>query len=251
VTRAQPDAASLSTDAALAGLQLGRPVRGMVAVAHRCPCGAPDVVTTAPRLDDGTPFPTTFYLTCPRAASAVGTLEAGGLMREMTRRLGSDPELADAYRRAHEDYLRRRSALGEVPELAGVSAGGMPDRVKCLHVLVAHALAAGPGVNPLGDEVLAALPPWWAAGPCVDPATSAVRPGGTVGTGGRAGADWGRVTGPDREPGADAERIAPEAERVTGGPAAGAAEQSIVGATGDDRAAGLLTAEPVKGEQDR
>lgn len=149
--------------------QLGRPARGVVAVAHRCPCGLPDVVTTAPRLADGTPFPTTFYLTCPRACSAVGTLEAGGLMRDMAARLAIDPDLAAAYRHAHQDYLQRRAALGDVPEISGTSAGGMPDRVKCLHVLIAHALAAGPGVNPLGDEALAALPPWWVPGPCVPP----------------------------------------------------------------------------------
>jgi uncharacterized protein len=148
--------------------QLGRPPRGIVAVAHRCGCGLPDVVTTLPRLDDGTPFPTTFYLTCPRAVSAVGTLESSGLMREMTERLRTDPDLAARYRAAHEDYLCRRAALGDAAEIAGVSAGGMPDRVKCLHVLVAHALAAGPGVNPLGDRALAALPRWWEAGPCVD-----------------------------------------------------------------------------------
>ena len=148
--------------------QLGRAARGRAGVAHRCPCGLPDVVTTRPRLDEGTPFPTTFYLTCPRAAGAVGTLESSGLMREMTERLRQDADLAARHRSAHEDYLRRRAALGDVPEIAGVSAGGMPDRVKCLHVLVAHALAAGAGVNPLGDEALAALPAWWAAGPCVD-----------------------------------------------------------------------------------
>jgi hypothetical protein len=139
----------------------------VVAVAHRCPCGLPDVVTTAPRLADGTPFPTIFYLTCPRACSAVGTLESSGLMRTMAARLRDDADLAAAYRRAHEDYLARRNALAEVPEIAGVSAGGMPARVKCLHVLLAHALAAGPGVNPLGDEVRAALPDWWASGRCV------------------------------------------------------------------------------------
>jgi hypothetical protein len=160
-------------DLAAVEAQLGRPPRGVLAVAHRCPCALPDVVTTAPRLDDGTPFPTTFYLTCPRAVSAVGTLEASGLMREMTARLEENPELAGRHRAAHEDYLRRRreleDELGEVPEIAAVSAGGMPGRVKCLHVLVAHALAAGPGVDPLGDEALALLPPWWAAGPCVRP----------------------------------------------------------------------------------
>jgi len=149
------------------GAQLGRPARSVVGVAHRCPCGLPDVVTTAPVLDDGTPFPTTFYLTCPRAAAAIGTLEASGMMREMTARIAADPDLARAQQGAHEDYLRRRAELGDVPQIAGVSAGGLPHRVKCLHVLVAHALAAGPGVDPLGDEALAALPPWWSAGPCV------------------------------------------------------------------------------------
>lgn len=147
--------------------QLGRQARAIVEVAHRCPCGNPDVVRTSPRLPDGTPFPTSYYLTCPRATGAVSTLESAGLMREMTERLGSDPELADGYRRAHEAYLAQRAELGEVPEIAGISAGGMPERVKCLHVLVAHALAAGPGVNPLGDEAVAALDDWWAAGPCV------------------------------------------------------------------------------------
>src|SRR6266567_2413277 len=120
--------------------QLGREPRGLRAVAHRCPCGNPDVVETAPRLPDGSPFPTLYYLTCPRAASAIGTLEGGGLMAEMTERLDTDPELAAAYRAAHEDYLKRRDAI-EVLE-GFPSAGGMPDRVKCLHVLVGHALAA-------------------------------------------------------------------------------------------------------------
>nr|WP_246241812.1 DUF501 domain-containing protein [Flexivirga aerilata] len=146
--------------------QLGRLPRGVVEIAARCECGCPAVVRTLPRLPDGTPFPTTFYATCPRLTSAISTLEAQGMMREMTERLGTDPELAAAYRAAHEDYLRRRAELGSVPEIEGISAGGMPDRVKCLHVLVAHSLAVGPGVNPLGDEALAALPQWWDRGCC-------------------------------------------------------------------------------------
>jgi hypothetical protein len=146
--------------------QLGREPRGLRAVAHRCPCGNPDVVETAPRLEDGSPFPTLYYLTCPKAASAIGTLEGSGLMAEMTERLRTDPELAAAYRAAHEDYIKRRDAI-EVLE-GFPSAGGMPDRVKCLHVLVGHALAAGPGVNPLGDEALGLLPEWWRSGACVD-----------------------------------------------------------------------------------
>ena len=155
------------TDRAAVAAQLGREPRAMRAVAHRCACGLPDVVETSPRLPDGTPFPTLYYLTCPRAAAAIGTLEASGLMREMTERLHVDGKLADAYREAHEAYLARREQIGQVAEIAGISAGGMPNRVKCLHVLVGHSLAAGRGVNPLGDEALDALPPWWTAGRCV------------------------------------------------------------------------------------
>jgi uncharacterized protein len=156
-----------SADLTAVSLQLGRPARGLRAVAHRCPCGLPDVVETEPRLPDGTPFPTTFYLTCPRAAAAVSTLESAGAMREMSDRLSTDPALAAAYAAAHSDYLARRDRIATVPEIAGVSAGGMPSRVKCLHALLAHALAAGPGVNPLGDEVREVLGPWWSTGPCV------------------------------------------------------------------------------------
>jgi hypothetical protein len=159
-------------DRAAVEAQLGRRPRSIHEIGHRCPCGNPDVVTTEPRLEDGTPFPTTFYLTCPRAASLIGTLEASGLMREMTERLAEDAELAAGYERAHEAYLAARAEIGrqagqDVPEIAGVSAGGMPARVKCLHVLAGQSLAQGRGVNPLGDEVLDALGAWWADGPCV------------------------------------------------------------------------------------
>lgn len=154
-------------DLAAVRAQLGRPPRGVHAVAHRCECGLPDVVETEPRLPDGTPFPTLFYVTCPRLAGAVSTLEAGGLMREMTGWLRDDEALAAGYRRAHEAYVRRRTALGDVPEIADVSAGGMPVRVKCLHVLAGHSLAEGEGLNPLGDETVRRLPAWWAQGPCV------------------------------------------------------------------------------------
>ncbi|RYZ25631.1 MAG: DUF501 domain-containing protein, partial [Propionibacteriaceae bacterium] len=121
---------------------------------------------------DGTPFPTLYYLTCPRLTGAIGTLEASGLMAEMTQRLGEDAELAAAYRAAHESYLAEREAIGHVEEIDGISAGGMPDRVKCLHVLVGHSLAKGPGVNPLGDEAVRLLGDYWGHSACApaDPA---------------------------------------------------------------------------------
>ena len=158
-------------DEAVITAQLGRSPRGLLGVAHRCPCGLPDVAETAPRLPDGTPFPTLYYLTCPRAVAAVSGLEAAGLMRAMTERLAGDGALRDRYEAAHQDYLARRDqaakAAGVVPLPPGTqSAGGMPSRVKCLHALVAHALVAG-DVNPFGLDALDAIGPWWAAGPCV------------------------------------------------------------------------------------
>jgi uncharacterized protein len=151
--------------------QLGRPPRGVLAIAHYCPCGLPDVVQTQPRLPDGTPFPTLYYLTCPRATAAISRLEAAGVMREMQARLAADPALQAAYLAAHADYLARRDdaarAAGQEPLPAGTqSAGGMPDRVKCLHALAAHELAV-PGVNPLGAEAVRAAGSWWEAGQCV------------------------------------------------------------------------------------
>jgi hypothetical protein len=152
--------------------QLGRPVRDVVEIPARCVCGNPLVAATAPRLSNGTPFPTTFYLTHPVITSAVSRLEASGLMNVMNERLAAEQELAEAYRGAHEAYLQardqiaERSGTGAVPEIAGVSAGGMPTRVKCLHVLVGHSLAAGPGVNPLGDEALEAISEWWTKDRC-------------------------------------------------------------------------------------
>jgi uncharacterized protein len=157
-------------DAAIIAAQLGRPPRGLLGIAHRCPCGLPDVAVTTPRLPDGTPFPTLYYLTCPRVNAAVSRLEASGLMRTMTARL-TDDDLRQRYESAHRDYLSRRDAAARV---AGVeplppgtpSAGGMPERVKCLHALVAHELAAGQ-VNPFGREALEAVGQWWLAGPCL------------------------------------------------------------------------------------
>ena len=179
--RVEPRASSLVTDRDLAAVknriqellatpatpeqvavvnrQLGRYPRGMVAVGARCVCGNPLAVVTRPQLEDGTPFPTTCYLTSPEAVKAVSRLEADGVMADWNTELGSDADLASAYRRAHGLYLAFRSALArrlgdDEGHIAGISAGGMPKRVKCLHALTAQSLVMGPGVNPLGDRVL-------------------------------------------------------------------------------------------------
>ena len=163
-----PSAADLET----VSRQLGRPARDIVEIGARCVCGNPLVATTAPRLASGIPFPTTYYLTHPVITAAVSRLEAAGEMITMNERLETDTELQARQLAAHEHYLAVRDAIGErsgvgpVPEIEGTSAGAMPARVKCLHVMVGHSLAAGPGVNALGDEALAKITQWWTADVC-------------------------------------------------------------------------------------
>lgn len=141
-------------DLALMARQLGRTMRGVHSIARRCACGAPAVVRTTPRLPDGSPFPTSLYLTLPSMVEACSRLEARGLLAEWTAELEGSEELKERYARAHERYLERRAELGNAEEIEGISAGGMPSRVKCLHAVVGQALAEGPGVNPFGDRAL-------------------------------------------------------------------------------------------------
>ena len=160
-------------DVAVVSAQLGRPARGVIGIAARCVCGNPTVVATHPRLPDGTPFPTLYYLSHPGATAAISTLEATGVMAELQETL--EGEVADAYRAAHLSYLADRESIEEVPEISGFSAGGMPDRVKCLHALAGHALAAGPGVNPIGDAALARA--GWSPDRCICAEPGAAREG--------------------------------------------------------------------------
>ena len=153
-------------DAVVAARQLGRPLRSRGAVAVRCRWGLPAVLLVDPRLDDGTPFPTTFWLACPLAASRVGTLEASGVMTDLSDRVRHEPGIAAAYRAAHERFLAFRAGLGPPLPNADASAGGMPSRVKCLHALYAHHLATRD--NPIGAWVAGQIEPLACPGPCVD-----------------------------------------------------------------------------------
>ncbi len=141
-------------DIRIVSAQLGRPARDVIGIPARCVCGAPTVVATAPRLSDGTPFPTFYYLTHPAATIAMSDLEATQVMAEFTDILNADEDMQKQYHLAHEQFMADRESVAVVPELDGISAGGMPVRVKCLHALAGHALAAGPGVNPIGDLAL-------------------------------------------------------------------------------------------------
>ncbi len=152
-----PFEAPTNADIEAVSEQLGRPARGVLGIAARNEVGEPTVVATSPRLEDGTPFPTLYYLSHPKLTAQASQLEASGLMAELAHLLETDEEISEQYRLAHEQYVADRESIAHVAELEGISAGGMPTRVKCLHALIAHSLAAGPGVNPIGDRALAAI----------------------------------------------------------------------------------------------
>ena len=172
-----PFPAPTAAEIAVVSAQLGRPARGVIGIAARCVCGNPTVVATSPRLPDGTPFPTLYYLSHPAATAAISTLEATGVMPVLAAEL-QDADTATAYRAAHVAYLADRDSLDAVDEIAGYSAGGMPDRVKCLHALAGHALAAGPGLNPIGDRALELCS--WSPDRCECAEPGAARPGVAV-----------------------------------------------------------------------
>jgi hypothetical protein len=151
-------------DRRLIEAEIGRPARGSVAVAARCRYGLPAVVRTAPRLPDGTPFPTLYWLACPAARVAVGRLEAAGWNARLSERVAGDPELAAAHAAAHASYLAQRDALEPLP--GGPGVGGLPGRVKCLHALYAHEVASG--ADPVGRVARLAVDPVDCPGPCVD-----------------------------------------------------------------------------------
>jgi len=146
----------------IVAVQIGRPPRGTVTVAASCPHGLPLAVRTSPRLDDGEPFPTRFWLTCPAAVRAASAQESAGRMRALNEQLAADASLAGAYRRAHEAYIAERDRDGALDR--EVSAGGMPNRVKCLHALLAHEYA---DANPVGAIVRREIEPLDCPGPCV------------------------------------------------------------------------------------
>lgn len=141
-------------DIAVVSAQLGRPARDVIGIPARCVCGNPTVVATSPRLGDGTPFPTLYYLTHPAATAAMSQLEATQVMVEFSELLVTDEAIAAGYQSAHESYVADRESFEALPELTNISAGGMPTRVKCLHALAGHALSVGPGLNPIGDLAL-------------------------------------------------------------------------------------------------
>jgi uncharacterized protein len=152
--------------------QLGRPPRAFRRVAVRCPFGTPAVTEQAPYDEDGKPFPTTYYLTCPQLVAAVARLEAAGGVERWSAAVERDPELAADVERATAEQRRIRHELaadergedGGTSLDLGIGGSANPRRLKCLHAHVAYGLA-----NPdylLADRILAELEPVWPARQC-------------------------------------------------------------------------------------
>lgn len=140
-------------------IQLGRPQRGRSEVAARCHLGLPVVVRVPPHLEDGTPFPTLYWLTCPLATTRIGRLEGAGGVKRMESKAAADAEFAAALDEAHAEYAAERDALvsnDQDPRPSG-GVGGAARGVKCLHAHYAHHAAGGE--NPVGELVAAWIGP--------------------------------------------------------------------------------------------
>jgi hypothetical protein len=162
-------------DRALIERQLGRPPRAFRSVVVRCPCGTPAVTEQAPYDEDGKPFPTTYYLTCPQLVAAVARLEAAGGVERWSAALDHDSELLADLERVTAEQRRIRHTLagqergedrGTSLDL-GIGGSANPRRLKCLHAHVAYGLA-NPGYL-LAERILTELEPVWPEQRCCTP----------------------------------------------------------------------------------
>ncbi|MBT8215012.1 MAG: DUF501 domain-containing protein [Acidimicrobiia bacterium] len=161
-------------DAAVVAIQIDRALRSDVVVVARCHLGLPVVITVPPHLDDGTPFPTRYWLTCPLATLRVSRLESGGAVAEWDRRVADDPEVAAAFETAQTRYAAERDALVSVSAshqpVGGV--GGSRGGVKCLHAHYADHAAGNE--NLIGADTGARIEPLDCASPCVVATTEGI-----------------------------------------------------------------------------
>jgi hypothetical protein len=137
-------------DVATVARQLGRRPRPFARVASRCPAGRAAVVEQPSRDPNGSPFPTTYWLTCPGLVARIGLLEAGGGVAALEARLVDDPPLAAGFDRARARQIALRPDLGDL----GIGGTRAARTVKCLHAHAAFALGAGD--YEIGEEIVAA-----------------------------------------------------------------------------------------------
>jgi hypothetical protein len=147
--------------------QIGRPLRADSRAVSRCHLGLPVVVEVPPILDDGTPFPTLYWLTCPLATTRIGRLEGAGGVKRMEQKAAADPDFGRRLEAAHVSYAARRDALVPLEESPAPSGGvaGSTVGVKCLHAHYAHTRSGE--ANPVGEVVASWIEPLDCQVPCV------------------------------------------------------------------------------------
>ena len=141
-------------DEAIVEAQLQRPLQSAWRVARRCHLGIPMAIENHPYLEDGTPFPTLFWLTCPILVKRASQLEGQGWMAELNDRLSEDEALRSRLKAALTRLIARREGHAHLVD-SGSLPGGGPDKVKCLHAHVAHELSDAP--NPVGGLTLSTV----------------------------------------------------------------------------------------------
>lgn len=162
-------------DQTVVAAQLGRPLRAEVEVAVRCHLDLPVVVTVPPILDDGTPFPTRYWLSCPLAGKRVARLESAGGVARLEAFVSSDPEVRRGMEQADARYAADRDAVvppGASPAPTGGVGGNEGAGLKCLHAHYAD--AASGHDNPVGDLVRPYVEPLDCDVPCVRPSDGGV-----------------------------------------------------------------------------
>ncbi|MBX3252201.1 MAG: DUF501 domain-containing protein [Myxococcales bacterium] len=172
MTEPRDERVAASSDAEVVSAQLGRPIRGAIEVARRCPLGLP-VVVAVPPIVDGTPFPTRYWLTCPLARRRVARLEGAGGVRAFDARLAHDDALGAELAQAHARYAAEREVALETldadvarrPEGGVAGIGERSSGVKCLHAHFADHAAGGE--NPVGREISAFVEPLDCEAACV------------------------------------------------------------------------------------
>jgi uncharacterized protein len=165
--RSMDSVANDARDLAVLEVQLGRPTQGESRVVRRCHLSLPIVVEVAPITDDGRPFPTLYWLTCPLSRRRVARVEERGEVKALDRRTRDDAAFERALERAHEAYAEARAA--KLPERAGRTPtggiGGTSGGVKCLHAHLAEYLVLGG--SPAGQAVHDEVMPLACEAPCV------------------------------------------------------------------------------------
>ncbi len=147
--------------------QIGRPLRAPSRVVASCHLALPVAVAVPPILDDGTPFPTRYWLSCPLAVRRIGLLESSGGVKRMEAKAEADAAFGGALAEAHIRYAAERDALvpvGVEPRPGG-GVGGTAHGVKCLHAHYADAVAGNE--NPVGELVAGWIEPLDCTVPCV------------------------------------------------------------------------------------